>query len=1670
MKNFAFAVLPEFGKHMHSTAPEVKTLLAANELDLYISSNENEENSVHNVAIMITKRLLVHEVLRDEFGSLIGLGVLCPNKAKVLLVGMYQPPGLDTLPLTSSDEKKTQTRDQATQTYETLLTWMDDYDQWIVAGDANETIDATQDRVHWTEGTKTAGQPNPNSLIRYYSTKNGWVDVFTHCNPNVHDETRFTFGKRNSALSRIDYMLCSRLIVPLKCKVEDYRRTLKTDHDALFATFELQQPLRRPKVHARTTKSSRVHDATEEEKIECATFVVKITARNEQDWIGRMHRLEATALNTKSVTIRDQCETMLNQLVKDIRFTICNAAERTLGIKTKDGRHPFKSKQIALQCLEIRQIQQLRLAFVRQPLTQWAESKQKGYFLNEKVRWLINSLSRHNIQYATLKMEPLKWAQWLAYDSAKRIRDIADSIQKQMAIMKANDSIKNIYYDQNARKAFYDNFFRYKTNQQLDYAIHPATQKPLLKPEEYKPVIRAAIAEKFSKEYDAPPSPKPLWWDEMYQRGSVEATWELDTEGKKRSIFHNIMAPTTVTEVFELIHNTEKGKSSEDELSIDLLKIITANTNRSTAANDPVIRVLSELINLEFRLAIVPPSMKKGKMTLLKKAGKKKAPEGTIEYVREMRPITVLPELGKMPFHILANRLSTTLVEHPNAINSAQRGFLKNGNTSQCVSLTLDIIEDYQKKAKDAEEKKAAIPKLFVVTYDQAKAYDCIQKYTIRASLERMNLPESFIQFILSSLTRATSYIHTAGGDTEPFPILTSVRQGDPISPLLYVIIADPLHSEIQKLHTGYHFKCEQKGDSDVGSTGYADDLTTFAETETHIKLTHTMICRFFSAHRFEINTGKSHFSFLPFDAKSELKLSSVAEYDRLMHSLPPSETKEAYIRPKPTTEPYHLLGLDFTLDLNWDAQIKVLQKAIKDFENSIRRHKMDVLMAANAYREYLLPKLEMGLKYASIPLPTLENWSNHIVAVILKTNRARLGRTLKRSAFRVMANMPSLEDHQLTVRTAEIVMQLNSQNSPSNRSAWMRLNEASEANPWPGKLNYAPGKDPISLINLSFRQGHTKKDGGSRFIKWIKELRKQDLKFTFSNAKWWNIETKINTRIAEGTLKQYLSSRAKNGISLYDKMDTMYRLPQADDQSITVYTDGSTKPHSSPNSGFAAIFVNQDGTKVSFSGAIRTDWNNFLAEMAGIALAIYAAPINVRLTIKTDSQAAIASISKKRTTERERIRGPGRALANTIRKMLQQRTAPTLLQHVTSHTEQTNEDADGNDAADHAANQARETNSMVEDLPHFMTNEETVCMWIRDKHVPGDVRKTVKEHLFHKMVQTWATQKDPKHRNIQGEFSSKYREEILTLAKQVRNANHPKAFLFLIMAICQWLPTKDRMSKWDQPSRDNPYCEACTLHVNDTLSHCFNCDSGKKWQKKRSDSVKEELAKVDLDELFFSSPQFATLQWYQPKPETMVTEKRAEQIVIKSITQQLASAQHEGRHPTLTPLELKDIVSSIVSHNRIAGALGILPNGLHALIEQQLWRKMDNNAPLKVLRKRVQRGKTNLLASIRHELFWNAFATYADRCNAKPVQQPAPSKAKATAVQPTLKKSARITNRKRKHDENSKIHNPTKPTKRRRQSDQPNMAHKRRLKKQRAHIELRSRYWRLQFTRRLRL
>ena len=105
------------------------------------------------------------------------------------------------------------------------------------------------------------------------------------------------------------------------------------------------------------------------------------------------------------------------------------------------------------------------------------------------------------------------------------------------------------------------------------------------------------------------------------------------------------------------------------------------------------LHVVVLLVAESLELGVVPDVLKLGWITMVPKV----KPDGSFRcQASEMRPITVLPELGKIVSRLLATRINSVLVRHPELLTEAQRGFINDGSVDQCCDVLLDVIEDWR--------------------------------------------------------------------------------------------------------------------------------------------------------------------------------------------------------------------------------------------------------------------------------------------------------------------------------------------------------------------------------------------------------------------------------------------------------------------------------------------------------------------------------------------------------------------------------------------------------------------------------------------------------------------------------------------------------------------------------------------------------------------------------------------------------------------------------------------------------------------------------------------------------------------------------------------------------------------------------------------------------------
>jgi ribonuclease HI/exonuclease III len=187
--------------------------------------------------------------------------------------------------------------------------------------------------------------------------------------------------------------------------------------------------------------------------------------------------------------------------------------------------------------------------------------------------------------------------------------------------------------------------------------------------------------------------------------------------------------------------------------------------------------------------------------------------KGDIKDIANYRPITILNADYKMFTKALTNKL--TIITNK-LIHEDQAAFLPGRSISDQIKLTKLLI-DYA----ETEELNGII-----VALDQEKAYDKIAHEYMWTTLKKFGIPTKFTKILQSIYKQAKSTVTINGVISEPFQIIRGVRQGDPLSCLLFNLSIEPLAIMIRKSTIkGYTIPGMPKT---IKTTLFADDTTIY--------------------------------------------------------------------------------------------------------------------------------------------------------------------------------------------------------------------------------------------------------------------------------------------------------------------------------------------------------------------------------------------------------------------------------------------------------------------------------------------------------------------------------------------------------------------------------------------------------------------------------------------------------------------------------------------------------------------------------------------------------------------------------------------------------------------------------------------------------------------------
>ena len=227
------------------------------------------------------------------------------------------------------------------------------------------------------------------------------------------------------------------------------------------------------------------------------------------------------------------------------------------------------------------------------------------------------------------------------------------------------------------------------------------------------------------------------------------------------------------------------------------------------------------------------------------------------------RPITLSSVFVRLLHRILAARLSLVV-----KLNPRQRAFIP---VDGCFENTT-ILNTLIKRAK------RSLKELNIIGIDIAKAFDSVSRDSIQRSLELHGVEKNMITYIMNSYLNNTTDMICGNVKIDNVKLLRGVKQGDPLSPILFNIIMDELF-HILPDYVGATVN-ENDKKLKVSSLGFADDLILIAETKSTMQKLIKITSNFFEDRSLRINANKCYcLRLIPNRKLKKIKIGNETEF-----------------------------------------------------------------------------------------------------------------------------------------------------------------------------------------------------------------------------------------------------------------------------------------------------------------------------------------------------------------------------------------------------------------------------------------------------------------------------------------------------------------------------------------------------------------------------------------------------------------------------------------------------------------------------------------------------------------------------------------------------------------------------------------------------------------------
>ena len=262
----------------------------------------------------------------------------------------------------------------------------------------------------------------------------------------------------------------------------------------------------------------------------------------------------------------------------------------------------------------------------------------------------------------------------------------------------------------------------------------------------------------------------------------------------------------TVEECKHAVFAMQKNKTpGSDGISIEFYQVFWSQIKT----------FLVDALNESYVTGLMSNTQQKGLITLLFK-------KGDSHDLKNWRPITLLNCDYKIMAAVLAARVQKVIGE---IVHGNQTGYIKGRLAASNIRLTKDIIEYFIKTGQTGA----------IMLADFTKAFDVLDIQFLNLCLEKLNFGESFRKWISILYTNISSSVLVNGWISKSFDIERGIRQGCPLSSLLFILAAEFMANRVRENNDIKPIRMVEY-DFNLKLLQYADDTLFFVRDETSLK------------------------------------------------------------------------------------------------------------------------------------------------------------------------------------------------------------------------------------------------------------------------------------------------------------------------------------------------------------------------------------------------------------------------------------------------------------------------------------------------------------------------------------------------------------------------------------------------------------------------------------------------------------------------------------------------------------------------------------------------------------------------------------------------------------------------------------------------------------------